>query len=95
MVSGIISRILHVIYPVLVLGVALTAWSSSSLSDVRTTPPPIGDGFNFFWNPILSTQNSCTGDKIQKLNRECFNSGGPENLEQLSNNQNQKQIKTN
>ena len=88
MVSRIVGRILHVIYPALVMGIALMAWSSSSLSDVRMTPP-IGDGFNFFWNPILSTQNSCNGDKIKILNRACSISSGLRSLEQLSHNQNQ------
>ena len=87
MVGRIVGRILHVIYPVLVLAVALTAWSSSSLSDVRMTPP-IGEGFNFFWNPILSTQNTCNGNKIQSLSRSCSASGGESAIEQLSNNQN-------
>ena len=95
MVSRIVGRILHVIYPVLVLGIALTAWSSSSLSDVRVTPPPIGDGFNFFWNPILSTQNSCNGEKIQTLNHSCSTTDGLRSMEQLSNNQTQTLNKTN
>lgn len=86
MVSRIVSRILHVIYPVLVLGIALTAWSSSSLSDVRLTPPPMGDGFNFFWNPILSTQN---------LNRSCSSSDGVRSVEQLTHNPEQTLNKTN
>ena len=85
MLSRTLGRILYVTYPVLVLGVALTAWSSSSLSDVRNTPPPVGDGFSFFWNPFLLTRSSCAADvdKFQKLNRTC------------STHQNETQFKTN
>ena len=72
MVGRIFGRILHLIYPVLVLGIALTAWSSASLSDVRNTPPPVGEGFNFFWNPFLSEQNSCPGNKTKGLNHEPY-----------------------
>ncbi len=76
MFSRIIGQIMHVIYPVLVLGIALTAWSSSSLSDVRSTPPPIGDGFSFYWNPELPTPNSCIENKTHQLNQNCSNLGG-------------------
>ncbi len=85
MLSRILGRILYAAYPLLVLGVALTAWSSSSLSDVKSAPPIMSDGFSFFWNPLLLTRNSCAADsdKIQKLNSAC------------SHRQNETQIKAN
>jgi hypothetical protein len=94
MVGCTLSRFLHVIYPALVMGFALMTLSSSSLSDVRMTPP-VGDGFNLFWNPMLSTQNTCNREEIHQLNRSCSASGGFRSIEQLSNNQNLNMNQTN
>lgn len=95
MFTRFFGRILHAIYPVLVLGVVLTAWSSASLSDVLLSPPPIGNGFHFFWNPNLSTQNSCSNDRSQAISRSCAVTSAPSSLEQFTNHQKQTLIKTN
>jgi len=79
MVGSIVSRILHVVYPALIIGIALTAWSSSSLSDVRITHP-IRESLHFLGNQEFSLQNTCNGDKIQNLIRSCSVSSDSDQL---------------
>ncbi len=83
MISSAINRVLHVIYPTLVFGFVLLVWSSSSLEEVvAMTPPPVYDGFGFFWNPTLSS-----------IRHPATHSGS--SLEQLTNNPNNKTNQTN
>ena len=70
MISRMVNRILHFVYPALVLGFALVVWSSSSLSELAHMTPPTQNGFNLSWNPV-SAPNACGGDKIKKLNQSC------------------------
>ena len=63
MIGNLVTRIMHIVYPALVMVIVLTVWSSST--------PPVGDVLSFFWNPTLSTYNTCNGNKIQNLSRSC------------------------
>ena len=68
MMSNIVQRILHVIYPAIVFSIAFLVWSSSDLAEVaRFTPPPINDGFNLFSNPNLSGPGTCSSKNKNKI----------------------------
>ena len=54
MARNIVGRILHVIYPTVVFALMFLIWSSANLVEVaHFAPPPVGEDFNFFWNPLL------------------------------------------
>ena len=68
MLGYVLNRILHTLYPVLVFGFVVLIWSSSNLAEVvALTPPPVYDGFNFFWNPSRSLSNSCEQKRASKI----------------------------
>ncbi len=75
MESRSISRLLYALYPVVVIGITFAAWSSSELSrgltEVKIPPPSFNEGFNYFWDPVLANQKSCTADDSRKWNHSC------------------------
>ena len=88
MLINILNRILHVLYPALVFGFVLLVWSSSNLAEVvALTPPPVNDGFNFFWNPLLSSRYSCEQKQDSKMpiKQVCSTTQGGASVEQFTN----------
>ena len=66
-----IGRILHVIYPLLIFVVALTTWSSSSLSELAYITPPTGDGLNFNWEQSYLARSACGQSTNLNQNASC------------------------
>lgn len=67
----VLGRILHVTYPLFIIAVALTVWSSSSLSELAYITPPTGDGLYFSWKPSLVTRNACNQSTDKNQNYAC------------------------
>jgi len=89
MARNIIGRILHVTYPAIVFAVVLLIWSSSNLAEVaRFTPPPVSDGFNFFWNPPARDTSTCSVNPAPKIKfkQSCSSASNNSSLNQFKTN---------
>ena len=98
MASNFVGRMLHVTYPAIVFAIVMLIWSSSDLAEVaRFAPPPVSDGFNFFWNPTVSEVHTCNGkqDFKTKFKQVCSTGSSNSRLEQFSNSSSQTTNQTN
>ena len=92
MARNFVSRILHFTYPAIVFTVVMLIWSSSDLAEVaHFAPPPLSDGFNFFWNPTLFTSHTCNEkDGTQpKFKQVCLAGSSRSTIEQFTKSTNQ------
>ena len=98
MARNIVGRIMHVTYPAIVFAIVMLIWSSSDLADVaHFAPPPVSDGFSFFWNPIASTAHTCNekqGSQL-KFRQVCQVGSSNSSLEQFTNSSNKTTNQTN
>ena len=91
-----IGRILYVTYPLLIFAVALTAWSSSSLSELAYVTLPNGDGLNFSWKPSFVNQSACNQSTKLNQNYSCsISSDGARSWNELTKTPNQTFYKAN
>ena len=98
MASNLVGRILHVTYPAIVFSIVMPIWSSTDLAEVaHLAPPPVSDGFNFFWNPNLSDPHTCNGkqDSKVKFKTVCSTVSNNSTLEQFSHRSSQTTNQTN
>ena len=98
MLGNVLNRVLQIIYPALVFGFVLLVWSSSNLAEVVSlTPPPVNDGFNFFWNPSLLSRYSCEQRQDSKFpfNQLCSTNPSGNLVEQFTNSSAKKVNQTN